>query len=280
MNHLSDIEEEGAIDDSFRLGDTNHTRHTICSEDRTSKSGNMMFSVDESILELIAATDDDYDDTDDRHRDPLLGACCDLVRAVVVTDIFYIIQSINMMITIVLGLSVTDPDDYNLRVYDDDRITATVNQLDQLFWILIIKNMCGVLFASIGIYGATRFNKYLVLITAIFCVIDILWCLMFARWMSAGLCLIFIYPHIALFMALHKATITRENYVGMRHCCCVCCINEIRAPEPQASRGQSSGDSTEKSCGASSDCKDSRLPSTAADSSCPDEANSVTAKSA
>lgn len=231
MNHLSDIEEEEATDDLFCQGGTNHTRNSTFSEDRMSKSDNVMFSVPSSMLWMIDAADDD---SDDRHRDPLFGACCDLVRVVVFADIFYIFRSINITITIILGLSVTDPDDYNLRVYDDDQIQATVNRLDQVFWILISKEICGFVFASIGIYGASTFNKYLVLATTIFCCIDVLWSLMFERWLSAGIYLFLIYPHVALFRALHKGIITRKNYVDMRHCCCACCMNDIGPTDPEA----------------------------------------------
>ncbi len=290
MIHLSDIEEEqsGAVDDSFRQGGTHHSRVSTCtSEDRTSKSGNMVFSLDSSILELIAAAEDEEDEQEPR-RDPLLGSCCDLVRAIIVVDALYIIKNINMMITILLGLSVTDPDDYNLRWYDDDQIEATVNQLDKVFWILIVKNICGIIFASIGIYGATRFSKNLVLSTTIFCCIDILWSLMFFRWMSALICVFFIYPHVVLFRALSKGKLTRENYDGTKHCfcaccvsCCICCIQEKKKtttadpedPERPRERPSSSGTCTEKVCsGGSSGSKDSRVV--------PRESNSVTAKSA
>ena len=284
MIHLSDIEEEqsGAVDDSFHQ---EGPRHSI------------VFSVDSSILESIAAAAaaEDEEDEEEPRRDPLFGSCCDLVRAVIVVDALYIVKSIKMMITILLGLSVTDPDDYNLRWYDDDQIEAIVNQLDKVFWILIIKNICGIIFASIGIYGATRFSKYLVIATIFFCCIDILWSLLFFRWMSALLCVFFIYPHVALFRALSKGKLTRENYHGTKRCCCACCVSccicciqdkkmttttaDPEDPERPRERPSSSGTCTEKSCsGGSIDSKDSRVvPST---ESPPYEANSVAAKSA
>lgn len=266
MNTLSDIEEVSGIDDSFRNGNTQHTSYTINSEDRTSKSTSVMFAVDPSVLHLISANedDDDSDYSDDRRRDPLLGPCCDLVRAVIYIDIFYILKNINVIITICVGWSVVDPDDYNLRQYSDDEMEATVDRLDLVFWILMIKNICGIVFASIGIYGSSRFNKWLVLCTTIFCCIDVLWSIMFARWIATVLTIFFIYPHVALFLALHKGKITRENYADVKHCCFACCIKEKNSsPESESNAQesrQSTGTSTEKSAAESSASKDTQDP--------------------
>lgn len=297
--HLSDIEEEGDKDnkdESFRLGGTQHSRRTgLSSENRKGKSNrslvgldcsmhsrgtmcsvdSVLFSVDRSVLELLDANanadDDSSEDSDYQHRDQLFGCCCDLVRAVIVVDTFFLVMSITMMTMILCGLSVIDPDIYNLRWYDDDQIEATVNLLDKIFWILLIKTICGTIFASIGIYGATTFNKNLVFSVMIFCCIDTLWSLMFFRWLDAVFCLFFIYPHVALFRALKNGRLTRKNYHDTKHCCsacrfscCACCTKEKRITEPKESR-DSSGTSTEKvckECDESCGPKDCRKPPT------------------
>ncbi len=289
--HLSDIEEEGDNEGSFRLGGTQHSRRTESRENRKSKSSrsfivgldgsmrsrgtvgsvdSVLFSVDRSVLELLDADDDDEssEGSDKQHRDPLFGRCCDLVRTVIVVDTLFLMMSIIMMIMTLLGLSVIDPDIYDLRWYDDDQIEATVNLLDRIFWILIIKTICGAIFSSIGIYGATTFNKNLVLSAMIFCCIDTLWSLMFFKWIYAGICLFFVYPHVALFRALKNGKLTSKNYHDMKHCCCACTFSccarytkEKRITEPKESR-DSSGTPTDKVCDGSCGSKDCRRPPT------------------
>ena len=263
MNNLSDIDEvNSTIGDSFRLVSKPHSTHTMGSEDITSKRS-VMFAVDQSVLELFSGDSEGSDYSDDRQRDPLLGSCCDLIRAVIFIDIFYIVKNICLIITICFGWMYTDPDDFNLRYYTDDEMEATVEQLDILFWILMAKNICGIIFASIGIYGCSRFSKYMILSTTIFACIDILWSIMFSRWISTGLTIFFIYPHVALFWALHKGKITHENYGEIKHCCCQCCIKENSGTEPEVparESGQPTGTSTEKSSGENSGYKSTEDP--------------------
>ena len=275
--HLSDIEEKGANEGSFRLGESQHSRRNNKLKSNRSLVGldlsmrsrgtvgsvdSVLFSVNRSVLELLDADanadDESSEGSDDQHRDPLFRYCCDLVRTVIVVDTLFLVMSITMMIMILLGLSVIDPDIYELRWYDDDQIEATVNVLDRIFWILIIKTICGAIFSSIGIYGATTFNKIMVLSAMIFCCIDTLWSLMFFKWMNAGISLFFVYPHVALFRALKNGKLSRKNYHDMKHCCyacsfscCACCTKEKRITEPKESR-DSSGTHTDNG---SNDCK-------------------------
>lgn len=290
MNTLSDIEEVSGTDDPLRNGNTQHTSYTLKRKDKTSKSPNVVFAVDPSIFSLISAYKDDDDDSnysddpDDPERDPLLGPCCDLVRAVVYIDIFYILKNINVIITLCVGWLVVDPDYYGLSQYSDDE-----TRLDLVFWILMIKNICGIGFASIGIYGSSRFNKWLVLCTTIFCCIDVLWSIMFERWTATVLTFFFIYPHVALFLALHKGKITRENYADVKHCCCPCCIKE-KSSRPESDSNvresrQSTGTSTEKLAAETSASKDNHDSSgqtklIGEDSSSSDAQKSIAARSA
>jgi hypothetical protein len=66
-----------------------------------------------------------------------------------------------------------------------------------IFVLLLIKNDCGTLFASIGIFGASRLYEYLVLTTAIWCCIDLVWSALTNRWIGVGLSASLIYPHLA-----------------------------------------------------------------------------------
>lgn len=226
MTNRSDIEAfeetEGdhsnvpAIDNSFKSGSVNAPSRTS----RTSKSaGSIMLTVDQNVLRMVTAEDFDNDDFDDR-KDPCFGSCCDLVRACILVDIFYIFKNINIIFTVVFGLSHLDPDDYGMRELDDDQVQESVDRFDFVFIVLIIMNVCGILFASIGIFGACRFYKYLVLITAIWCCIDLVVSALTERYITAVMAAFFIYPNFALFFAFKNGRITRENYKGIQHCCC------------------------------------------------------------
>lgn len=259
MANRSDIEEGNAKrsprrtrDNLSGLGETMHSIYTYNSgnssgedKDRTKKS--VVFNVDTSVAELIAANgDEDSDDSDDGYRDPLLGPCCDNVRAVIYVDIFYIIKNINVIITVLMGYTITDPDDYNMRSYNDDQIQREVDRLDALFWILMSLYLFGIFFASVGIYGASRFSKYLVLSTTIWIFIDIIWSAIYMRWGGMFITMFFVYPHVSLFWALHKGKITRENYSDNKHCCCACCIKESNSAESVDSTQESQSRTAEK----------------------------------
>jgi len=241
---MNDIEEylETTKDASFnnsglmKVSDAPSVTASIAAS-RTSKSGggsSVVFSVDRSVLQLLSAVEDaehnhHEDHPEDRVKDPCFGSCCDLVRACIYIDTFYIFKNIQVIITILLGLSVVDPDDFDLRDFDDDDFQAEVGQYDVLFWILIAKNICGILFASIGILGAWKYNKVLVFVVAFWCCIDLVWSVLTARPIAAVVVAFFIYPHIALFLALKNAKITPDNYESsVDYCCCSnrkCCRN-------------------------------------------------------
>lgn len=149
------------------------------------------------------------------------GSCCDLRKACIIVDsiyIFFVGMGVFLSIT---GLRIFE------RVggkgsqgeYDDD-------QVQQDFTIMImaasdIQLGIGVFFGVLGILGACRFQKYLVLCTGIWYCIDVILFGIFFNWMSAVCAGAYAYPHFALFLALRSGTITRENYkVTEQHCCC------------------------------------------------------------
>lgn len=229
MAVVSDIEEVNrtrkdrasfvsSIDSSFRTGGE--------TDEGTSKSGSRIrINFDPSMLELVNGTDDGSCDSDETYKDPVFGSCCDLVKVCLIVDIIYIIQKINVIITIVMGVSVLDPDDLNLREYMDDEIQAEVARLDAYNLMLIVKEAVGIPFAAIGILGAKYFWKYLVLCMAIWCCGDLVWSIATQRWLSSLYVAFYIYPHFALFFALKSSRISRDNYDEVKHCCCAkyCC---------------------------------------------------------
>lgn len=234
MAALTDIEEApdskkdrfaSSIDSSLR------TRGSTDDPSRTSKSAAIRVTVDHSVLELMNGGDNYSDDSDETHQDPLFGSCCDLVKVCLIVDSIYIFQKIQVILTILLGLSVIDPDDLNLRVYQDDTVQAEVDRLDMMKIILLLKEGLGIPFAIIGIIGAYRFYKYCVLCMGIWCIADLIWGLLTSRWLSSVYVAFYIYPHFALFFSLKRGWITRENYDEVKHCCCSTKLNCLKSKE-------------------------------------------------
>ena len=232
MAALSDIERAqepkrdrvaSTIDSSFRTGGSS------IGPSRTSKSGHFKVAVDPSVLELMTAGDDNPNEADERHADPLFGSCCDLVKVCLIVDTIYIVQKIQVIITILLGLSIIDPDDLDLREYDDDQVRSEVVRMDSMYIILLLKEGLGIPFGIIGVIGAYRFYKYMVLCTGIWCCADLIWSLLTHRWLSSVYVAFYIYPHFALFFALKRGRITFENYDDVKHCCCSTKQNCCRA---------------------------------------------------
>jgi len=245
MRDLSDIEElpEEETSKTFfqdtveeirkQCNDSYQTSNTDASRtSKTSKSGSFFVPVDPSILQLAtaAAGDDDYEDEHGGSGTRFCGSCCDLLRACVIVDIVYIFKNINLIISIWLGMSYvpTTSTTDSLGSYYDDDYYSIINgeesgegqQQSMMFWILIGKNLAGIFFATIGIFGAVKFHKWLVLSTTIWCCIDVVLSIFTSRWLAVVLAGFFLYPESSLFLALHNGKITIENYKSVKYCCC------------------------------------------------------------
>lgn len=232
QNRRSKTKDNGICNNSFK----NH-KSFMATKSRTTKLGSCVFTVDPSILELAKVTmDTEHFDVDSVHEQHgatrFCGSFCDLVRTCLIVNCFYIFKNVQVIITIILGLSYARPlsttDDDSQLYYDDDYYYHSKGDDDQetgsmMFLILITKNVVGVLFATIGIVGTQSFQKWLVLSTTIWCGIDAVVSVLTERWLAAVLAGFFVYPELALFLALHRNKITSENYNEIKYCCCTWC---------------------------------------------------------
>lgn len=208
---------------------------SISPSTRTTKSGSVsvQMSIDPSVLKLVSGMDDDSDYEDEK---PVLfcGSCCDLLRACIIVDVCYILQKLQIGLVVFMGWGAMEDDtnqigndDYYTDDYYTEGIEVESSQgqfllvllADYVVSILLTKNALGVVFGLISIYGAYRFNQYLVLTTAIWLCIEIIWGVSFERYISSICAIYFTYPHFALFLALRKGRITRENYQDVKSCC-------------------------------------------------------------
>lgn len=249
MASLSDIEEAIAeskfdettrsvdpISSSFRTSFTNET-DARSRASRTSKSTGMRMKMDidpavlEQMLTDVQTGDDpsvDTNDPENKKKTRFFGSCCDLVLACVICDIVYIVKSINIIITIIFGWSAINPNDMDddvMMSLDDDimRVSEKEDMIERLtirFWVLLSKNFVAIAFATIGIAGAIKHYKPMLLVVCGWCCIDLLISGVFKRGIAMGYAAFFFYPHISLFLALKKKRITHENYEeDVKYCC-------------------------------------------------------------
>lgn len=218
--------------------------NTSVNIDRTLKSersqGSVLVRIDSSVLQMASSMNDEFDISDhnnvnDRQSDLCCFICCDLVRACVVCDVCDIILTIALVLasvfeydggglfnTVNFGIFTENQMD-DFVVIDDDEILELNESLKQKASIVTVMMGCGIIFSIIGIVGALKFQKYMVLVTAIWYCVDVLRSALTFQYANIVVTACFAYPHFALFHALRKSKITKQNYSKEKHCCCECC---------------------------------------------------------
>jgi len=205
--------------------DPDRTSKTGSSSTKGSRCTRVVLPVESSVVDMVLASglDTELEEDPGRRQTRLYcGVCCDVRLASMVQLVLYFLWMFSSF-------------DYNKRlykdaktmmeacIYDDDIVEENeiyaMEQADRMA-VLMIKNASALPFCVIGIYGAFRFNKYLVLCAGIWCIVDVIWGLVLLR--PIILVLVFtIYPLFALFEAIHSGKMTPENYRRReRHCCC------------------------------------------------------------
>ncbi len=154
------------------------------------------------------------------------GGCCDVRRAVVVLCIlsivgnFIVLISSDVMKTFVNGTATSFSfDDDSLNQAKDQTVESANSGINQVMIILSIAIIC----ASSSMVGAIIFNKYLVLVNAIYLTVSILVSI-FTTPSRAILVVngLWLYPHIFLLIYIHNGIMSKENYpFEAQSCCCI-----------------------------------------------------------
>lgn len=227
---------DGFSESAFDSQDTNRSASFLVSADFSMISG-----LQDELTDLELAGGGNNDSSQTRKADLCCRCCCDLVRACIIVDVCDFLLSIMLVVLSVLGLEIDDRfintidfsvyNDSNnnddMMVIDDDddnemfRQEDNSDRLRMSVTVITIMTGCGILFSLIGILGAYKLQKYLVLCTAIWYCVDFIRSAVTLQWVNSVVVACFAYPHFALFMALRKNKITRENYSATeKHCCC------------------------------------------------------------
>jgi len=187
-------------------------------------------AVDNSVLHLWTVAEDQ----NERKADLCCGICCDFLRACIIVNILYLVACVLTLLFSWLFISVVndeieqiegseDNEDESEEYITDDEQEKKMEEsiyMKALLDFNVMVTIFGTLSAVIGIIGAAKFNKYMVLFTGIcYCILVIPNCWLY-NWPVAFLNGFFAYPHFALFMALNSNKITRGGYMIESHCCC------------------------------------------------------------
>ena len=218
MDEMS-FDKTGDTSETFSL--ENHP--PSCNENnRTGKTA--VLPMESSVLQLVSTGTELVNLEDQRIADLCCGVCCDLVRACIIVDCCDIALSVMLVVLSALGYSEFFIDTINFNVFDpidDDEYREGIVKERNIYTFTTVMTGCGIFFSIIGIVGAMRFHKYMVLATAIWFCVDVIRCVVTLQWINTVVTGCYAYPHIALFLALRNGKIARERYHIEKHCCCV-----------------------------------------------------------
>jgi hypothetical protein len=135
------------------------------------------------------------------------GRFCDMRKAVIVVNSISIGLSVIGLIGLIV-LSNVDPANY-----DDDEIRVALNglhagKLGAASAILLIQ----VMIRGMGIYGALKYNKYMVAGCLLVYIFEIFTALWFLDWLDFLIAALFAYPHIFFIIEVHEGILSESTY--------------------------------------------------------------------
>ena len=144
------------------------------------------------------------------------------LKAVVIVNIVFIVFTGVGLVVAVAGFSLMntiDPEEF-----DDYTLVEDFEDMKGVFngWMAftIARLSLSMLFGILGIVGAAKYNKGLVLSTGVWYFLDFVFSIVYMDIVGCILRVFFAYPHFGLFLALKKGHITPERYGREKYCCC------------------------------------------------------------
>lgn len=146
------------------------------------------------------------------------GCCCDTRRAVIVVNII----SLAFAALAILSIAMITSDKYAAQI-DDDAVIAALQEMDGAkIGMTIGFASVGMLCNAFGIYGATRFNQWAVVVAGSWYVVELVRSLVYLDLGSAIMSGFFAYPHVVFWHEMRKGVMTPVNY-SQEETCCSCC---------------------------------------------------------
>ena len=214
-----------------------HTDHTSTTGN-SNESKKVTLTLDSSILEMVTASgiDNEVEVDDDERESPLCClCCCDMAKACIITNSMYLIFMIAGLILTLFGIDIKRPflnvreqSDYITELqtmYDDDdyiefQVMIKENEPPDFYLTILVSSAFAIIFMIIGILGAIKLNTPMILCTTIWFVIDLVMDILEMRWIAIVVIVLFLYPQIALLLAVYKGKLSKANYAREQHCCC------------------------------------------------------------
>jgi hypothetical protein len=153
----------------------------------------------------------------DRQGHVCCGCCCDTRRAVIIVNIVDICLkalSVALMSMVSNYVDKNYDDDYLKKQWDSEQLSVV---LGVIMMALITLAFCG-----LGIYGALKYNKSMVIAAGVWHCINVF--LSLKRHDMGGIIMAacFAYPHFVFSEEITNGIMTEENYPNEIHsCCCV-----------------------------------------------------------
>jgi hypothetical protein len=160
------------------------------------------------------------------------GCCCDMRRAVIIVNIFVVILYVASMIFVAIAVPATKNSDNADPDYSDSEINSALVGV-------IVSSLIGILFSMFAIFGAIRYNIWLVGANIAYLIISFIAVISvnvaasnsnpdytYNVWFNVVFGLIiralFIYPHVMFIREVRSGIMTKENYSEEEQsCCCV-----------------------------------------------------------
>lgn len=186
--------------------------------------GQSVYSVDPSILQQLSTIAEPL--ATDRQAILFCGCCCDLRRACIIVNVINYMYIVAVVFISLGGIQMVEglnTDLGEIDYVDDDALNDRYSELgtyEGLYFIFIVIELVGLLFTTLGIVGAVKFNRCLVLTCAIWYCFETIFAMCVTVWWGAVIKGFFAYPHIALLAALTTGKISRRRYTIERYCCC------------------------------------------------------------
>lgn len=197
----------------------------------------VMLQIDSDILERISNMDGDSDDGSDvRESDLCCFWCCDLVKACIIMNSIFMVLMVTILSLAIYRVPTFDWfdlcqsddltfDSYYEQAQDDyfyERFITKSPVTRKAFWSLV-RSGVAIPFAAIGVIGATKFHQTMVLCTAIWYCIYIIWSGFDRMIAYVVVGMLFAYPNFHLYFELRKGKISRKMYWREKYCFCDLC---------------------------------------------------------
>jgi len=182
-------------------------------------SSNVEEPVKPSEVQYTLAQAENDGNSNNKQGHKCCGSCCDMRRAVIIVNIINAVLLTMGIFSVLAARHMSSQVD----AVDDDELANALEEFNSLpIAALLVIQISKILVSILGIFGAIRFNIYMVGIAMAAYVFDAVFALIglnIAGLLFAGF---FAYPHGFFIKEVRAGIMSKENYPNEEYsCCCV-----------------------------------------------------------